>query len=107
MKHIKEYEDHEINDLIGDLKKVGHVEEWQVIFDDSDDVSSLDDEVPYTLETWSTKKEAEEWAESKEFEYEDEVWDPIKQDYVYKTFYRYHNPEDGQVYNGYEVRKIG
>ena len=101
MKHIKEYEEHEINDLIGDLKKVGHVEEWQVIFDDGDD------EVPYALETWSTKKEAEDWAEDREVEYEDEIWDPFKQDYVYKTFYRYHNPEDGQIYYGYEVRKIG
>lgn len=100
MKNIKEYEDHEIKDLIGDLKKVGQAEEWQVIFDDNDD------EVPYTLETWSSKKEAEEWAEDREIEYEDEVWDPVKQDYAYKTFYRYHNPEDGQIYYGYEVRKI-
>ena len=101
MKYLKEYEEHEINDLIGDLKGVGHVEEWQVIFDDNDD------EVPYTLETWTSKKEAEEWADSKEFEYEDEVWNPIKGDYEYKTFHRYHNPEDGQIYYGYEVRKIG
>jgi hypothetical protein len=40
------------------------------------------------------------------FEYEDEIYDPSKQDYVYKTFYKYHNPEDGQVYTGYEVKKI-
>ncbi len=100
MKHIKEYEDSEINDLIGDLKKIAHAEEWQVIFDDNHD------EIPYTLETWSSKKEAEEWADSKEFEYEDEVWDPIKQDYTYKVFYRYHNLEDEQIYYGYEVRKI-
>lgn len=100
MKHIREYEDHDLKDLIGDLKKVGQVEEWQVIFDDGHD------EVPYTLETWTAKKEAEEWAEDREVEYEDEIWDPVKQDYVYKTFYRYHNPEDGQIYYGYEVRKI-
>ena len=95
-----EYEDHDLKDLIGDLKSVGQVEEWQVIFDDHGD------EVPYTLETWTTKGEAEKWAEDREFEYEDEIYDPIKEDYVYKTFYKYHNPEDGQVYNGYEVRKI-
>jgi len=100
MKHIREYEDHDLKDLIGDLKKVGQVEEWQVIFDDGHD------EVPYTPETWSSKGEAEKWAEDREVEYEDYVWDPIKEDYEYKTFYRYHNPEDGQVYNGYEVRKI-
>jgi hypothetical protein len=94
-----EYEDHDLKDLIGDLKSVGQVEEWQVIFDDGD-------EVPYTLETWTSKKEAEEWADSKEFEYEDEAWNPIKGDYEYKTFYRYHNPEDGQIYYRYEVRKI-
>ena len=101
MKYLREYEDHEINDLIGDLKKVGHVEEWQVIFDDGGD------EVPYTLKTWSTKKGAEDWAEDRGIEYEDDIWDPVKQDYVYKTFYRYHNPEDGQIYFGYEVRRIG
>tara|TARA_R110000868_G_scaffold302491_1_gene563023 strand:+ start:1511 stop:1813 length:303 start_codon:yes stop_codon:yes gene_type:complete len=100
MRHLREYEDHDLKDLIGDLKKVGQVEEWQVIFDDHGD------EVPYTLETWTTKGEAEKWAEDREFEYEDEIYDPIKEDYVYKTFYKYHNPEDGQVYNGYEVRKI-
>jgi hypothetical protein len=101
MKHIKEYEDQELNDLIGDLRKVGQTEEWQVVFHDYDN-----DDIPYTLETWSSKGEAEKWAESKEFEYDDEIYDPIKQDYVYKTFYRYHNPEDGQIYNGYEVKKI-
>ena len=99
MRHLMEYEDHDLKDLIGDLKSVGQVEEWQVIFDDGD-------EVPYTLETWTSKKEAEEWADSKEFEYEDEAWNPIKGDYEYKTFYRYHNPEDGQIYYRYEVRKI-
>jgi hypothetical protein len=100
MRHLREYEDHDLKDLIGDLKSVGQVEEWQVIFDDGGD------EVPYTLETWTTKKEAEDWAEDREFEYEDEIYDPSKQDYVYKTFYKYHNPEDGQVYTGYEVRKV-
>ena len=100
MKHIREYEEQELDDLIGDLKKVGQAEEWQVIFDD------YDEDVPYTLETWGSKKEAEDWADSKEFEYDDEIYDPIKQDYVYKTFYRYHNPEDGQTYTGYSVKKI-
>ena len=100
MKHLKEYEDHDLKDLIGDLKKVGQVEEWKVIFDD------YGDEVPYTLEAWTTKKEAEDWAEDREVEYEDEIWDPRREDYVYKTFYKYHNPEDGKTYNGYEVRKI-
>lgn len=100
MKHIREYEEQELNDLIGDLKKVGQAEEWQVIFVD------YDEDVPYTLETWGSKKEAEDWADSKEFEYDDEIYDPIKQDYVYKTFYRYHNPEDGQTYTGYSVKKI-
>ena len=100
MRHLREYEDHDLKDLIGDLKSVGQVEEWQVIFDDGGD------EVPYTLETWTTKKEAEDWAEDREVEYEDEIYDPSKQDYVYKTFYKYHNPEDGQVYTGYEVRKV-
>jgi hypothetical protein len=100
MKHIREYEEKELNDLIGDLQKIGQVEEWQVVFSD------YDDDIPYTLETWSSKGEAEKWAESKEFEYDDEIYDPIKQDYVYKTFYRYHNPEDGQIYTGYEVKKV-
>ena len=100
MKHLMEYEDHDLKDLIGDLKSVGQVEEWQVVFDDGDD------EVPYTLETWSTKAEAEKWADSHEFEYEDEIWNSAKQDYEYGTIYRYHNPEDGRIYYGYEVKKI-
>lgn len=100
MRHLREYEDHDLKDLIGDLKSVGQVEEWQVVFSD------YDEDVPYTLETWASKGEAEKWAESKEFEYEDEIYDPRKEDYVYKTFYKYHNPEDGQVYTGYEVRKV-
>jgi hypothetical protein len=100
MRHLREYEDHGLKDLIGDLKSVGQVEEWQVVFSD------YDEDVPYTLETWSSKGEAEDWAEDKEFEYEDEIYDPSKEDYVYKTFYKYHNPEDGQVYTGYEVKKI-
>ena len=100
MRHLREYEDHDLKDLIGDLKSVGQVEEWQVIFDDQGD------EVPYTLETWTTKKEAEDWAEDREVEYEDYIYDPHKEDYAYKTFYKYHNPEDGQTYAGYEVRKI-
>jgi hypothetical protein len=100
MRHLREYEDHDLKDLIGDLKSVGQVEEWQVVFSD------YDEDVPYTLETWSSKGEAEKWAESKEFEYEDEIYDPRKEDYVYKTFYKYHNPEDGQVYTGYEVKKV-
>ena len=95
-----EYEDHDLKDLIGDLKSVGQVEEWQVIFDDHGD------EVPYTLETWTTKKEAEDWAEDRGVEYEDYIYDPHKEDYAYKIFYKYHNPEDGQTYNGYEVKKI-
>lgn len=101
MKHIKEYEDQEIKDLMGTLKTVGQTEEWQVIFHDIDS-----EEFPYTLETWQTKAKAEEWADSHEFEYEDEVWNSAKQDYEYGTFYRYHNPEDGQIYYGYEVKKI-
>ena len=100
MRHLMEYEDHDLKDLIGDLKSVGQVEEWQVIFDDQGD------EVPYTLETWTTKKEAEDWAEDREVEYEDYIYDPHKEDYSYKTFYKYHNPEDGQAYTGYEVKKI-
>ena len=100
MKYLVEYEDQDLRDLIGDLKKVGQVEEWQAVFD------SGEDEVPYTLETWTSKKEAEKWAEDREFEYEDEVWDNIKQDYVWKTFHMYHNPEDGQPYHDCNIRKI-
>jgi hypothetical protein len=54
MKHIREYEEKELNDLIGDLQKIGQVEEWQVVFHDYDN-----DDIPYTLETWSSKGEAE------------------------------------------------
>jgi len=101
MKYLREYEDQEINDLIGDLQGVGHAEKWQVIFDNGEEG------VPYTLQTWTSREGAEKWVEYREFEYEDEVWDSIKQDYIWKTFHRYHNPEDGQVYHGCTIKQIG
>ena len=103
MKYLREYEDQEIKDLMGDLREVGHGEEWQVIFN-NDEYGG--EEVPYTLETWDTKKEAEEWADTREVEYEDKVWNPFRNVYVHQSFFKYHNPEDEELYDGYSVKKI-
>ena len=86
---------------MGNLKGIGQSEEWQVIFLDSGD-----SEFPFTLESWDSKKEAEDWAESHEFEYNDEIWDPRVEDYVYGSITKYHNPEDGQAYDSFEIKKL-
>jgi len=82
------------------LEKNGQDEEWQVIFTDDEN------DVPYTIETFKTKKLAENWADDREYDYQDEWYNPHKEDYEFKTFYRYHNPEDQQSYTGYEVKKL-
>ena len=76
-------------------------EQWQVIFYDDNT-----GDVPYTIETFKSKKEAEDWAESHEFEYDDEWYNPRKDDYEFKTFTKYHNPEDKWAYSSFEVKKI-
>lgn len=77
------------------------MKKYQVIFLDYDD-----DKFPYTVEYFISKKEAENWADEHEFNYWDEAWSSVKQDYVYQQFFRYHNPQDGQVYHGYEIEEI-
>jgi hypothetical protein len=73
---------------------------YQVIF--YDDYS----DVPYTLQTFNSKSDAENWADSHEYDYEDEVYDPVTQDYKFEKIYKYHNPEDKESYNGYEVKTV-
>lgn len=92
MKYIKVFED---------FMNEKATEEWQVIWYDGNG-----DEYPYTIETWPTKQEATKFADSHEYDFQDEWYDPDKEDYVYKTFYRYFNPEDKDSYHGYEVKKI-
>lgn len=76
------------------------MKKWQVIF--YDDYS----DVPYTLNLFNSESDAKKWAESHEYDYEDEVYDTTISDYIFKKIYKYHNPEDGESYNGYEVKKV-
>lgn len=93
MKNLQTYEEF-INEAV-------KTEKWQVIF-----YGDHGDDAPYTLEYWNSKIEAEKWAESHEYEYDDEWFNPVRHDYEFKTFYRFHNPEDKDSYTGYEVKKI-
>lgn len=77
------------------------MKKFQVIFLEYDD-----DKVPYTKEYFDSKADAEKWADTHEFSYWDETWHSAKQDYVYQEIFRYHNPEDSQVYYGYEIKEI-
>ena len=93
MKNIQTFESY--------LNEADKNEKWQVIFN-----SDYRDDAPYTLEYQDTKIEADKWTKSHGYEYDSEWFNPRKNDYEFKTFYRYHNPEDNDSYTGYEVKKI-
>jgi len=75
-------------------------DQYQVIF--QDDYS----EVPYTKKNFSSEEEADEWVSSMHQSYEDEVYDPTIGDYTFQTIHKYYNPEDKEMYDGYEIRNI-
>ena len=93
MKHIPSFDEF--------VNESAKTEKWAVFFYDDHK-----DDILYTLQYWDSRMEAINWAESHEFSYDDEQWDPRHEDYVMGTYYRYHNPEDKESYNGYEVKKI-
>jgi hypothetical protein len=49
-------------------------------------------------------KEADQWANDKEYNYQDIAIDDDGNDY-WKTFYRFYNPEDNDNYCHYEIRE--
>ena len=74
-------------------------EQWEVIF-----IDCGDDEVVVN-EKFNSEEEAIDWAEDKEYDYQDEYYNG--EDYVFKTFYKFYNPEDKQSsYVSYEVRPV-
>jgi hypothetical protein len=54
---------------------------------------------------FDSKEEAEQWADGLEYDYQDIVINDRGDD-EWKTFYKFHNPEDKETYNGYEVKQI-
>jgi len=76
------------------------MEKYQVIF--YDDV----EDVPYTEQYFDSKIEAEKWAEEQEFDIQDIKYNPETMGDEFYTVYYYHNPQDKQNYEGYEVKLV-
>jgi hypothetical protein len=74
------------------------MEKYQVIF------YGDGEEVPHTEQYFNSKIEAEKWAENQEWDEQVEFWGNSGPEY--KTQYHYHNPQDKQNYDGYEVISI-
>ena len=53
---------------------------------------------------FDTESEAEEWAISNEYYYQDIAIDDNGNEF-WKTTYKYYNPEDKEAYFGYSVRE--
>jgi len=49
--------------------------------------------------------DANKWANELEFDYQDIAIDKDGNDF-WKTIYRYYNPEDKELYNGFYINKI-
>lgn len=73
-------------------------QKWQVIF--YDDYT----ETP-VKQLFDSKQEAEKWADGLEYDYQDIVINDRGDD-EWKTFYKFHNPEDKETYNEYEVKPV-
>jgi hypothetical protein len=54
---------------------------------------------------FNSKEEAEKWADDLEYDFQDIVINDRGDD-EWKTFYKFHNPEDKEVYNGYKIKPI-
>ena len=68
-----------------------------VFYDYSDDEKVVE-------QKFETESDAEKWAIELEYDFQDIAIDENGNDY-WKTFYRYYNPEDGEIYFGYSVRE--
>jgi len=54
---------------------------------------------------FDSKQEAEKWADGLEYDFQDIVINDRGDD-EWKTFYKFHNPEDKETYNGYDVKLV-
>ena len=72
---------------------------WEVVFDDLFDEDVVVDQKFYT------RKEAQKFVDDCEYNYEDITSDNDGND-VWKTFYRWYNPEDDGQYKSYNIKMI-
>lgn len=73
-------------------------QKWQIIFyDDYTDTP--------VKQLFDSKQEAEKWADGLEYDFQDIVINDRGDD-EWKTFYKFHNPEDKETYNGYDVKLV-
>lgn len=87
----------DINKIPNSVKEnVGN--KYQVVF--YDDCT----ETP-VKQLFDSKEEAERWADGMEYDFQDIVINDRGDD-EWETFYKFHNPEDKETYNGYEVKQI-
>lgn len=73
-------------------------QKWQIIL--YDDYT----ETP-VKQLFDSKQEAEKWADGLEYDFQDIVINDRGDD-EWKTFYKFHNPEDKETYNGYDVKPV-
>ena len=50
-------------------------------------------------------EEASAWANGYEAYEDEEVWNSASQDYEYEKVFNYYNPQDKQVYSGYDIKQ--
>ena len=81
-----------------EIDKILNENKYQVVF--YDDYT----ETP-VKQLFDSKEEAEKWADGMEYDFQDIVINDRGDD-EWKTFYKFHNPEDKETYNGYEVKQI-
>jgi len=84
-----------------EIAKILNESKYQVVF-----ISYSDEEVPYTEQYFDSYEEASAWVDGYEaYEYE-EVWNSASQDYEYEKVFNYYNPQDKQVYSGYDIKQV-
>jgi len=74
-------------------------QKYQVIFYD------VNHEETPVKQLFNSKEEAEKWADDYEYDYQDIAINDRGDD-EWKTFYKFHNPEDKETYSGYEVKPV-
>ena len=91
---LKQIIKEEINKKLNESK-------YQVVF-----ISYSDEEVPYTEQYFDSYEKASAWVDGYEtYEYE-EVWNSASQDYEQEKVFNYYNPQDKQVYSGYDIKQV-
>jgi len=72
---------------------------WEVVF-----YEYGDDEVVVNKKFY-TRKEAQNYVDDYEYQYDDEVYDENGNE-TYKTCYKWYNSEDNESYFGYDIKMI-